>query len=84
LLDNTAKTLGVDQFRISAESGYAGPEVSLSGYLGSNLMVRYGIGVFDGVNALALRYHLARNLYLEAISGTANSLDLLWSIERAR
>lgn|GEM_PF-3661581 len=83
LVNKTAQALGIDNFRISAESGQQGPEVHLSGYLSSNLLVRYGIGVFEAVNSLTLRYKVGRNLYIEAISGQANSLDLLWSFDRS-
>ncbi len=82
IVNKSARALGIDNVRISAEQGQQGPEVRLSGYLSSNLLVRYGIGVFDAVNSLTLRYKVGRNLYIEAISGESNSLDLLWSFDR--
>ncbi len=82
VINKTAGALGIDNFRMSAEGGSDGPEMRLSGYLSSNLLVRYGIGVFDAVNSLTLRYQVGRNLYIEAVSGQSNSLDLLWSFER--
>ncbi|TQV78789.1 hypothetical protein FKG94_12265 [Exilibacterium tricleocarpae] len=82
VVNKTARALGIDNFRMSAEGGRDGPQMRLSGYLSSNLLVRYGIGVFDAVNSLTLRYKVGRNLYLEAVSGESNSLDVLWTFER--
>lgn len=82
LADSAARKLGIEQFKMSAESGLNGPEVQLSGYLSSRLLVRYGVGVFDAVNSLSLRYRVGKNLYLEAVSGQSSSLDLLWSMEK--
>ena len=49
-----------------------------SGYLAPNLSLRYGVGVFEPVNSLALRYELSKKLYLEAASGLASSLDIFY------
>jgi translocation and assembly module TamB len=41
----------------------------------------YGVGVFQPGNELTLRYRLARNLYLQAVTGLESALDLLYSFE---
>ena len=40
--------------------------------------LRYGMGVFEPANTIALRFELSRKLYLEAASGLASSLDLFY------
>ncbi|MEJ2418754.1 MAG: translocation/assembly module TamB domain-containing protein, partial [Exilibacterium sp.] len=81
VIDKTARALGIDNFRVTTESGDAGPTMQLSGYLSPKVLVRYGFGVFDAANSLTLRYKVGRNLYIEAASGQFNSLDILWFFE---
>ena len=52
-----------------------------SGSITDKLSVRYGVGVFEPANQLALRYELTRRLYLEAVSGFASSLDFFYRID---
>ncbi|MOA51422.1 Translocation and assembly module TamB [compost metagenome] len=49
-----------------------------SGQLSDRLSLRYGVGVFEPANTIALRYILTKRLYLEAASGLASSLDLFF------
>ena len=73
--------MGIRNFQVTASEGDAGAEVQLSGYINPKLYVSYGMGVFENVNALTMRYKLRKNLFLEAVSSTANTLDLLWSFQ---
>ncbi len=77
-----AERLGIKDLKIATSSGDDGTQIGLSGYLTPDLMVRYGVGVFDAVNTLTLDYRLRKNLTLEAVSGESSALDLLWSFER--
>jgi translocation and assembly module TamB len=43
-----------------------------------SLSLRYGVGVFEPANTVALRYELSKRLYLEAASGLASSLDIFY------
>ena len=52
--------------------------VKLRGNITERLSLRYGVGVFEPANTIALRYQLSRRLYLEAASGLASSLDLFY------
>lgn len=54
-------------------------EVVVSGQLSDDLRVSYGVGVFEPIAELTLRYTLWRNLYLEAVSGAAQAVDLVYS-----
>lgn len=76
------EALGIEDFKISAGTTEDGTDIGLSGYLTPNLMVRYGVGVFDAVNSLTLNYKLSKNVYLEAISGEGTALDILWSFDK--
>lgn len=71
--------LGIRQLILEAEETGGQTSVVASGYLSDELSIRYGVGVFEPVVTIALRYDLGRYLYLEAASGLAASLDLFYS-----
>ena len=81
VLQDYADKLGIRNFQITAGEGDSGTEVQLSGYVNPRLFVRYGMGMFEDVNSLTMRYKLRRNLFLEAVSSTASTLDLLWTFQ---
>ncbi|QSP96583.1 translocation/assembly module TamB [Marinobacter salinisoli] len=71
--------LGIDQFALEAEG--AGDETSVvaSGYLTDKLSLRYGVGIFEPITTVALRYDIGKYFYLEAASGLASSLDIFYT-----
>ncbi|AFP85202.1 autotransporter assembly complex protein TamB [secondary endosymbiont of Ctenarytaina eucalypti] len=56
-------------------------QVVLSGYMAPYLQVKYGVGIFDSLATLTLRYRLMPKLYLEAVSGLNQTLDMLYRFE---
>ena len=74
-------TLGLEDFAVESEGSGTSTQVVASGSITDKLSVRYGVGVFEPANQLALRYDLTRRLYLEAISGFASSLDFFYRID---
>lgn len=58
-------------------------QVVISGQLTEDLRVSYGVGVFSPIAELTLRYTLWRNLYLEAVSGAAQAVDLIYTFSRS-
>ncbi|MBX2885329.1 MAG: translocation/assembly module TamB domain-containing protein [Granulosicoccus sp.] len=59
-----------------------GASYTLGKYLTPELYVSYGIGLFDAINTFNLRYSLTDRLSLESVSGSGNSADLIYTIER--
>ncbi|MEH6566743.1 MAG: translocation/assembly module TamB domain-containing protein [Halopseudomonas sp.] len=74
-------TLGLQDFAVESEGQGTDTQVVASGSLTDKLSVRYGVGVFEPANQLALRYDLTKRLYLEAVSGFASSLDFFYRID---
>lgn len=74
--------LGIEDLQVTAGSTDAGTQIGLSGYVTPRLLVRYGVGVFDAINTWTLRYQVSRSVYLEAISGEASDVGVMWSFER--
>lgn len=79
-----ADKFGVHDVSLSTAEGETGTQVQLSAQLNSRLFLRYGKSVFDNANEVTMRYQLTKNLFVEAVSGLANALDLLWSLEFGR
>ena len=78
LTGGLAQRLGIEDFQLDSEGSGATTSVVASGNLSDRLSLRYGVGVFEPANTLALRYQLSKRLYLEAASGLASSLDLFY------
>jgi translocation and assembly module TamB len=70
--------VGIEDLQLETEGRGDETSVVASGYLTERLSVRYGVGLFDPVSRVALRYDLSRRLYLEAASGLASSLDIFY------
>lgn len=76
-----ASELGVEDFEVGTSGEGEETQVELSGYITPDLLVRYGIGVFEPVNTLTLRYRVNRNFYVEAVSGLESALDFFYEFE---
>ena len=70
---------GIRQLTLEAEGSGEQTSVVASGYLTDDLSVRYGVGIFEPITTVALRYDLGRYFYLEAASGLAASLDIFYT-----
>lgn len=75
------RRLGFDDVAVTADDD-AGASVVISKYLGGGLYVSYGLGLFDTVNTLRLRYQVNQRLSLEATSGMEAAADLFYTFER--
>lgn len=73
-----AKHLGIQDFQLGTEGSGNSTSVVASGQLSERLSLRYGVGVFEPANTVALRYLLSKKVYLEAASGLASSLDIFY------
>lgn len=79
LTTSLAGSLGIKDFQLDTEGSGITTSVVASGAITDRLSLRYGVGVFEPANTIALRYELTRKLYLEAASGLASSLDLFYT-----
>lgn len=82
-IGSTATSL-VEKFGFSNVQLDANDEgrVAISGYIGEDLMVKYGVGVFNPGYEMTVRYYLLSQLYLETVSGTlGQSLDIYYNFD---
>jgi translocation and assembly module TamB len=81
------ENLGLDAFGIETDPGEAAVEAAfvIGKYLTPSLYVSYGIGIFEPINTLKLRYAFSRRWRLETeTSSEASGGDLIYNIERGR
>lgn len=70
---------GIRHLTLEAEGSGDQASVVASGYLSDELSIRYGVGIFEPISTVALRYDLGKYFYLEAASGLAASLDIFYT-----
>jgi translocation and assembly module TamB len=81
-MEDLARRLGFEGVSVSATSGPDETALIVSKYLGSGIYVSYGLGLFDTVNTLRLRYQVNRRLSLEATSGEEETAEIFYTFER--
>ena len=73
-----ANKLGIQDFDLDTQGSGNKTAVVASGKITEKLSLRYGVGVFEPANTIALRYLLSKKVYLEVASGVASSLDIFY------
>ncbi|MBB3330478.1 translocation and assembly module TamB [Halomonas campaniensis] len=76
------EAFGISELALETAGTGEESQVVVSGQLTDDLKISYGVGVFSPIAELTLRYTLWRNLYLEAISGAAQAVDLVYAFSR--
>ncbi|AZF11466.1 Inner membrane component of TAM transport system [Pseudomonas sp. R2-37-08W] len=73
-----ATKLGIQDFDLDTQGSGNSTAVVASGKINEKLSLRYGVGVFEPANTIALRYLLSKKVYLEVATGVASSLDIFY------
>ncbi|MEA9393077.1 translocation/assembly module TamB domain-containing protein [Acerihabitans sp. TG2] len=81
LVGKIGAAFGVSDLTLDTQGVGDDSQVVVSGYLTPGLQVKYGVGIFDSLATITLRYRLMPRLYLEAVSGLNQALDLLYQFE---
>ncbi len=81
LVGQLGEVFGLRELSLDTAGSGDSSKVLVSGYLSPKLQLKYGVGIFNQVGELTLRYRLARKLFLEAVSGLNESVDLLYQVE---
>ena len=73
-------TLGLDTLAVdgNADTG----RIIAGKRLGDRLLVEYGYGLVDKLGTLLLRYELNERVIIESSTGTASTLDVVYSIKK--
>ncbi|MBC8952204.1 translocation/assembly module TamB domain-containing protein [Xenorhabdus sp. PB62.4] len=81
LVGKIGETFGVSDLALDTQGVGDKSQVVVSGRITKDLQVKYGVGIFDTLATLTLRYRVMPRLYLEAVSGIDQALDLLYEFE---
>lgn len=81
ILSEVGDAMGIEGLGLDTAGVGDSQQVVVSGYVLPGLQVKYGIGVFDSLATLTLRYRLMPRLYLEAVSSVDQALDLLYRFD---
>ena len=81
ITEQIGQALGLDQLTLAGDGGDTTALVA-GKQLSSRLHARYAYGVFSRLGTLLLRYRMSRRLTLEAGAGEAQSIDLLYLVEK--
>ena len=81
LLSEVGDAIGLTDFGIDTEGAGDSSQVVVSAYVLPGLKVKYGVGLFDSLATITLRYRVLPRLYLEAASGVDQALNLLYQFD---
>lgn len=81
VFESLGDAVGISGLGFETEGVGDSSQLVVSGYVLPGLKVKYGVGIFDSLATLTLRYRVIPRLYVEAVSGVDQALDLLYSFE---
>ncbi len=73
---------GIEDVRVENTGSTETTSLVLGTYLTPKMYLQYGVGLFDPINTLTIRYDLSKRWRVEAESGESQGGDLLFSIDR--
>jgi len=75
------EVFGVSNLALDTEGVGNSSQVVISGDLTRDLQVKYGVGIFNSLATLRLRYRLMPRLYLEMVSSINQALDMVYQFK---
>ncbi|WP_325890939.1 autotransporter assembly complex protein TamB [Grimontia sp. NTOU-MAR1] len=78
LVGQIGQAFGVQDLSVDTSGSGNDEKVEVSGYILPGLQVKYGVGIFTSLPEFTVRYRLLSDLYVEAVSGADNAVDLLY------
>ena len=81
VLGAIGEVVGIEDLQLDTEGVGDSSQLIVSGYVLPGLKVKYGVGLFDSLSTLTLRYQVIPKLYLEVVSGVDQALDVLYQFE---
>jgi translocation and assembly module TamB len=82
-LDRIGENLGLDELGV-ADPGDAAGAIVAGKQLGEDVYLRYKHGLFDDFAGLELIYRITERFRLRTETGTSQSLDLIYEVDRSR
>ncbi|WP_429103439.1 autotransporter assembly complex protein TamB [Aeromonas hydrophila] len=80
VVSSLGESLGMSDVALDTAGSGDNTQVTLSAYLLPGLQFQYGVGVFSPIAEFKLRYELMPRLYLQAMSGVAQAVDIFYRV----
>lgn len=74
--------LGLDTLAINSSGDTSNSSLTLGKYLTPKIFIRYGVGLFETESILSVDYSISERIKLEAKSGSSQSVDIKYTVER--
>ena len=81
LVGGIGETFGIQDLNLGTAGVGDSSKVVVSGNITPRLQVKYGVGLFDGLAEVTLRYKLMSQLYLQSVSGVNQAFDILYQFD---
>lgn len=78
VVSSIGESLGMSDVALDTAGSGDDTQVTLSAYLLPGLQFQYGVGVFSPIAEFKLRYEVLPRLYLQAVSGVAQAVDIFY------
>lgn len=78
VVNSIGSAVGIQDLNLNTSGQGDNTQLALSGTVAPGVTLSYGVGVFSSVSEVTLRYQVIPKLYLEAISGLNNAVDLYY------
>lgn len=73
--------IGLSDVTLDTQGSGDNTQVTIGGTIAPGLRVQYGAGVFNSIAEVKVRYELMPRLYLQAVSGVAQAIDLFYQFK---
>lgn len=81
VVSGVAESLGFSDVSLDSKGSGNDTEVIISGYVIPKVQLQYGVGVFTAINEVTLRYEFFPRLYLQAMTGLSQAIDIFYKFE---
>ena len=81
LASSLGEVFGFADVRLDTEGSGDDTKITIGGNIAPGLRLQYGAGVFNSLSEIKVRYELMPKLYLQAVSGVGQAVDLLYQFK---
>ena len=77
-VSSLGEKIGLSEVTLDTEGSGDDTQVTIGGNIAPGLRLQYGAGVFNSIAEVKVRYELLPRLYVQAVSGLAQAIDLFY------
>ena len=78
MVSSLGEKIGLSDVTLDTQGSGDSTQVTIGGNITPGLRVQYGAGVFNSIAEVKVRYELLPRLYVQAVSGLAQAIDLFY------